>query len=270
MSHYDTLGVSENATQDEIKKAYRKLSKEYHPDVSGGDDLKFKEIAEAYSIIGDKDKKVIYDNKQRQEDFFTRFNKQDRYTASDMFDQVFGNAFNSQQRRQKGDDIRVQIHVSFDEAFHGTTKTFDINGHNIRINFKPGLKTGQRFRIPERGAHHQLNTSLPNGDLIIEIHVIHDATFILQGNDIWIEKAIPWYDLMLGCTIPTMTPDGMINLKVPKGTTPEKTLRLKDKGYPVYNTNKHGDLLVKIHASYHELNEEQLEYIKKIKKLYDV
>ena len=265
MSYYDTLGVSENATQDEIKKAYRKLSKQHHPDMGGGDDAKFKEIAEAYDAIGDENKRANYDNQRRQQDFFARHNQQDRYSMSDMFDQVFGNAFNSQQRRQKGQDIRVQIHVSFDEAFHGTTKTFDVNGQSIRMTFKPGLKTGQRFRIAGKGYPHQLNTSLPNGDLVVEIHVISDSRFIMQGNDIWLEKTLPWYDIMLGCSIPLETPEGLISLKIPRGTYPEKTLRLKEKGYPVYGTEHRGSLLVKIHASYPELNEEQLEYIEKIK-----
>lgn len=266
MSHYDTLGVSETATQDEIKKAYRNLSKQYHPDVSGGDETRFKEIAVAYDTIGDPNKRANYDNKRRQEDFFTRFNQQGRYSMSDMFDQVFGNAFNSQPTRQKGQDIRIQLHVSFDEAFHGTSKTFDVNGKTLRMDFKPGLKTGQRFRIPGKGAEHQLNSTLPNGDLIIEIHVIQDGRFILHGNDIWIEVTAPWYDIMLGCNLQITTPDGEITLKIPQGTNPDKTLRLKDKGYPIYNTETRGSMLVKIHATYPELNAEQLEYIERIKK----
>lgn len=265
MNYYDILGVSENATQDEIKKAYRKLSKKYHPDLSGSDGTKFKEIAEAYSTVGDENKRANYDNRRRQGDFFARFNQQDRFNMADMFDQVFGNAFNSQQRRQRGQDIRVQIHVSFDEAFHGTTKTFDVNGRNIRMTFKPGLKTGQRFKIPGKGHPHQLNSTLPNGDLIIEIHVISDSRFIIQGNDIWLEKTLPWYDIILGCTVPLDTPEGLIKLKIPRGTRPDNTLRLKGKGYPVYGTKNQGSLLVKIHASYPELNAKQLEYIEKIK-----
>lgn len=270
MNYYEILGVNENATQDDIKKAYRKLSKQHHPDVNQGDDKRFKEIAEAYSIISDENKRIIYDNKIRQNDFFNRFNQSDRYNMSDMFDQIFGNAFNSQQQTQKGQDIRVQAHFSFNEAFYGTTKTFTINGNSIKMNFKPGLKTGQRFRIAGNGAPHQFNSSLPNGDLLIDVHVIYDSNYILQGNDIWIEHSVIWYDLLLGCTVPIKSPSGEINLKIPKNTNPGKTLRLKDKGYPIYNTQKHGDLLIKIHAIYPELNEDQLKYIEKIKKLSDV
>lgn len=269
MSYYETLGVSENATQDEIKKAYRNLSKQHHPDKNGGDDAKFKEIAAAYDVIGDTNKRANYDNKRRQDDFFTRFNQQDRFSMSDMFDQVFGNAFNSQATRQKGQDIRIQLHVSFDEAFHGTTKTFDVNGQTLRMDFKPGLKTGQRFRIPGKGAQHHLNSTLPSGDLIVEVHVIQDSRFILQGNDIWVEITAPWYDIMLGCSMPISTPDGEITLKIPQGTHPDKTLRLKDKGYPVYNSAARGSMLVKIHATYPELNTKQLEYIEHIKNSND-
>jgi len=265
LSYYDTLGVSENATQDEIKRAYRKLSKKYHPDVDGGDEVKFKEISEAYDVVGDASKRANYDSQQRQDDFFSSFNQQGRYNMSDMFDQVFGNAFNTEQRRQKGRDIKTQIYVSFDEAFHGTTKTISVNGRNIRMKFKPGLKTGQRFTLEGRGQPHQINSSLPNGNLIVEIQVIADDKFILQGNDIWLEKTLPWYDIMLGCSILLESPDGPINLKIPRATYPDKTLRLKNRGYPVYGSDSRGSLLVKIRASYPKLSKEQLEHIEKIK-----
>lgn len=264
-SHYNILGVSENAAQDEIKKAYRRLSKKYHPDANSGNDTKFKEISQAYDIIGDKKKRANYDNQRVQQDIFSRFNQQDRYNMSDMFDQVFGNAFNSQQRRQKGQDIKAQVHVSFDEAFHGTSKDFDVNGERIKMKFKPGLKTGQRFKIEGKGHPHQLNTSLPNGDLIVEINVIHDPVYLLQDNNIWVEKSLPWYDLMLGYKLMINLPDGPVNLKIPEGTTPEKVLRVRGRGYPIYGTEKRGDLLVKIHAMYQKLNEKQLEYVKRIK-----
>jgi curved DNA-binding protein len=265
MNYYEKLGVSENATHDEIKKAYRRLSKKYHPDANDGNDARFKEISQAYDVIGDKKKRADYDNQRVQEDFFSRFNQQDRYNMSDMFDQVFGNAFNSQQRRQKGRDIKAQVHVSFDEAFHGTTRDLDVNGERIKMKFKAGLKTGQRFKVEGKGHPHQLNTSLPNGDLVVEISVIHDPVYILQGNNIWVEKSLPWYDLMLGYKLMIDSPDGPVNLKIPEGTTPEKVLRVRGRGYPIYGTDKCGDLLVKIHATYQKLNEKQLEYIKRIK-----
>ena len=265
MNYYDILGVSDTATQDEIKKAYRKLSKRYHPDISGGDDKKFKEIAEAYEIIGNKDKRANYDNRQSQNSFFSSYSRSGNHNMSDMFDQVFGNAFYNQTKRQRGYDIKTQIHFSFDEAFHGTTKTFNINGKDIRMTFKAGLKTGQRFKISGKGHPHQLNTNLPNGDLLIEVHVIADSRFILQGNDIWLDKSLPWYEIILGSTISVITPNGNINLKIPEGTHPGKTLRIKDKGYPIYGTQNKGSLLVRINASYPELNKKQLEYIKKIK-----
>jgi curved DNA-binding protein len=176
-----------------------------------------------------------------------------------MFGNQYGNA------SQKGMDLQVEVHITFGEAFTGTSKSFSINGENIQMNFKPGLKTGQKFRIHGKGQPHPYNQTLPKGDIIVTINVIHDSRFILQGNDIWIETTIPWWDIILGTRVPVMTPEGLITLKVPTNTQPGKTLRVQDKGFPVYGTNTRGALLCRINPSYPELNDEQLEYIKKIK-----
>lgn len=263
MSYYATLGVDENATQDEIKKAYRKLSKQFHPDVNPNGAEKFKDIADAYDTLGNEQKKAQYDaysSNQR----FSNSGFYGREDLSDMFDQVFSNAFGGQSR-QRGYDFRVDMHISFGEAYTGTSKTFDLDGGRVSVDFKPGLLNGQKFKLKGKGAPHKLNSSLPNGDLIVTVHVIPQADFILNGNDIWVEKSIPWWDIMLGCEISILTPEGYINIKVPKGSYPGKTLRIKEKGFPIYDTKNKGAILCRLNATYPELNEEQLEYIHKIK-----
>lgn len=261
MNHYDTLGVDRHATQEDIKKAYRKLAKEYHPDKSGGDDTKFKLVAEAYDVIGDESKRHAYDVRGSGADFFGQFHDSNT-NLSDIFDQMFGGA---QQTQQRGMDVRVEMHVSFMEAMNGLDKKFTVNGNQINVSFKPGLKTGQKFRLSGKGQPHPYNSNLPSGDLVIHTNVEVNVNFILQGDDIWIEHNLPWYDIIYGCKIEVWSPDGLISVSVPAKSHPGKTLRIKDKGYPVYGKNRRGSLLCRINATYPELNDESLEYINKIK-----
>jgi len=261
MDPYNVLGLDKTATHDEIKKSYRKLAKEHHPDKNGGADAKFKEIAEAYEKIGDESRRQKYDSTSG----FQNFSGFDgRTNMADMFDQVFGNAFNTQHSK-KGFDLRLDLHMSFDEAYHGTSKQFAVNDQNIKVDFKPGLKTGMKLRVPGKGQPHQYNTTLPPGDLIINIHVIFNKSWILQGDDIWIELNIDWCDIFLGTKIIVNTPSGDINLNIPVNSFPGKTLRIKDRGYPIYGTELKGAILCKLNAKYSTLNDKQLEYIEKVK-----
>jgi len=175
---------------------------------------------------------------------------------------MFGGA---QQTQQRGMDVRVEMHVSFMEAMNGLDKKFTVNGNQINVSFKPGLKTGQKFRLSGKGQPHPYNSNLPAGDLVIHTNVEVNVNFILQGDDIWIEHNLPWYDIIYGCKIEVWTPDGLISVSVPAKSHPGKTLRIKDKGYPVYGKNRRGSLLCRINATYPELNDESLEYISKIK-----
>lgn len=263
IDYYATLGVERTATQEEIKKAYRRLSKQHHPDV-GGSEEKFKQISEAYQVLGDPNKRQNYDYRGGGHDFFNQASWSSSANLSDMFDQFFGQQFRST-AIQKGSDYQVEIHISFEEAFGGTTKQFSINGQQVSISFEAGVRSGQRFRLKGKGAPHPFNSNLPNGDLIILAHVIADSRFILQGDDIWVEHTLPWWEIILGCKIGVWTPEGLLNLTVPEGTRPQSTLRIKGKGFPIYNTSRRGDLLCKVNPSYPELTTSQLELIKKIK-----
>ena len=266
MDPYSVLGVDKASSQEDIKKAYRRLAKEHHPDKNGGDDVRFKEIAEAYEKIGDESSRQQWDSTSNFQNF-GGFNFDGRVNMSDLFDQVFGNAFNSKRHSTKGEDYYLDLHLSFDEAYSGTSKQFSINGQEIRVDFKPGLKSGMKLRVHGKGQPHQYNTTLPNGDLIINIHVIQRPEWILQDNDIWIELNLSWMDIMLGTRVEITTPEGKIYLTVPVNSYPGKTLRIKDRGYPVYGTDKKGALLCRLNASYFELNSEQLEYIEKVKNI---
>ena len=260
MDHYNTLGVDKSATQQEIKKAYRKLSMKYHPD-KGGNEEKFKEIADAYAIVGTEAKRQQYDAVQNNPyaDFAGMGGMDGNF--SDVFNSFFG-----QQRQQpKGNDIRVDLHITFDEAFRGVSKTFSLNGYESTINLKAGVKTGQKFRLAGKGQAHPINSSLPPGDLIVLIHVQMSPEFIVDNrNDIWIDVTLPWFEIMAGTKITIATLDGPISIKVPTGTTPGKVLRIKEKGWPDYNTQTRGGLMCKLNPSYPELNTQQQEYINKV------
>ena len=260
MSHYATLGVDKTATQSEIKKAYRKLSMQHHPD-RGGDENKFKEIADAYAVIGDENKRQQYDT--MQENPFANFSNMGGMEGnfSDLFNQFFG----QQRQPTRGSDIQVEMHISFEEAFSGCSKTFQVNGIESTINLKAGVKTGQKFRLAGKGQPHPFNSTLPPGDLIVNIHVQLNSEFIIDNqNNVWVEVSLPWYEIMSGTRVTIKTLDGSISINVPPKTNPGKVLRVKEKGWPDYNTQIRGSLMCKLNPSYPELNDAQLEYIKKV------
>ena len=263
MNHYETLGVDKTATQAEIKKAYRKLSMQYHPD-KGGDEEKFKQVAQAYAVVGDEQKRQHYDAKQSNP--FANFNNMGGMNGdfSDLFNQFFGGEQFSQQMK-KGNDVRVDMHITFEEAFQGTTKTFKLGEDTISVHIKAGAKNGSTMKIAGKGQPHPFNSQLPNGNLIIKIHVQLNAEFIIDNNnDVWIDVNLPWYDIMVGSKITVRSLDGPLSIQIPENSIPGKTLRVKGRGWPHYGSGGRGNLMIKLNPSYPTLNEDQLEYIKKV------
>lgn len=270
MNHYQTLGVDKSATQAEIKKAYRKLSMKHHPDKGGNED-KFKEIADAYTVIGDENKRQQYD--AVQENPFANFNNMGGMDGnfSDLFNQFFSeNRGPFQQQQTKGNDIRVQLHISFTEAFYGITKNFRVGAESITIHLKPGARSGQRLIVHGKGSPHPFNSQLPNGNVIVEVSVeLNNENIIDDKNNIWREYSLPWFDIMKGTKITINSLDGPLAVMIPKYSQPGKVLRLKNKGWPDYQSGMRGNLMLKLNPSYPDLNEEQLEYISKVHKIHN-
>lgn len=270
MDYYDVLGINKTASEAEIKKAYRKQAKLHHPD-KNGDEEKFKQITEAYEVLGNKSKRDSYDRFGNADGnpfgsgnpFGGGGNPFGEGGFADMFEQFFGKR--QDPRTKNGQDFKVNMTISFNEAYFGCRKEFNVNGERIAMNFKPGLKTGQKFRIHGKGGYNQYNSEAPRGDIIIDINVLATPTFVLNGNDIWVEKEVVWYDIMLGGKLEVETPEGSLVVKIPKNSFPGKVLRIVGKGYPIYNTNNRGSLLCKLIAKYPELNKEQLNFVEKIK-----
>ena len=160
MNYYDILGLDKSASDSDIKKAYRKQAKIHHPD-RNGDEEKFKQITEAYEVLGDKTKRDNYDRFGNAEgnpfgsgNPFGGRNPFGEGGFGDMFEQFFGKRANP--REAKGDDFRVQLQLTFTEAYYGVRKEFSVNGERIAMTFKAGLKTGQKFRIHGKGGYNRV------------------------------------------------------------------------------------------------------------------
>ena len=275
-NHYDTLGINESATSDEIKKAYRKLAKKNHPDKNPNNPKSsenFKKISEAYEELGDDRKRAQYDTARKMtggfagaggfQDIFNTFRNSSGF--SDAFDSMYG-------RRNRGADIRVSMQVNIMDVYFGTQRTIDLSpyGHgSVKINIPKGINSGTSLKLHGMGNRHPSNPAAKPGDLIVQIHVIKSLDVIATHNDIWVDYSIPFYDLFLGCEISISNPFYSIKVDVPPKSYEGKVLRIADKGMPIYNTTKYGSLMIKLHAKNFELDNEQIKLVKEIKNIQD-
>ena len=303
--YYKILGVSKSAKQDEIKKAYRKLAIKYHPDKTQGDkakEEKFKEISEAYEVLGDPEKRKKYDqlgaNWKQYQNFgggagqqggfdwsqFTGGQQGGSYGGfsfdgdpggfSDFFQHIFGGGFGGSRtgsRRApgyKGRDIVSEMNITFDEAYHGSTRIINLDGKKFRIKIKPGVKNGQKIRLAGKGTPG-VNGG-PAGDLYITIKVVPSTKYRREGNDLFADLNIDIPTAVLGGKATVETPDGKtVSLTIPAGTSCGKKLRLRGKGMPYYeHPTKHGDLYVETKILVPtKLGKEQKSLFEKLKKL---
>jgi molecular chaperone DnaJ len=258
---YEILGLTRNASKDDIKKAYRKLAQQYHPDANKGDaaaETRFKEISEAYSILSNDEKRAEYDEMRRlYEAGGSRFygftpgggNRNVRVNIGDIGDlfgdeSPFGDIFSGMGFRPqtpRGADVNTQVTLDFDDAVAGATMTLD-NGTKVRI--PAGVKNGARIRVPGKGR------PAPNGgeagDLYVRVHVRDHPIFSSEGNgNLRVVAPITYPEATLGGKIEVPTLDGSVTVKVPAGTTTGRILRVKGRGAPKPGGGK-GDLLVQI------------------------
>jgi curved DNA-binding protein len=277
--YYKILGVDKNATQDEIKKVFRRLAKKYHPDKNPGNkasEEKFKEISEANEVLSDPEKRKKYDQlgsnwKQYQNAGtdanygyrnYNAGNQGDEANFSGNFDELFGNVggfsdfFESffggginqsgQSRPRKGKDYEASLSISLEEAHHGTEKEFILDGKKIRIKITPGIEQGKRLRLKHQGSTGSAGGE--KGDLYITIKIDDDTQFKRNGNDLYCNLDIDLFTAMLGGKKTLKTLDGKtINVNILPETDSGATLRIKEMGmnFPG-NTNSRGDLFVKL------------------------
>jgi curved DNA-binding protein len=268
MNYYETLNVSKDATPEEIKKSYRKLVKEHHPDKTGGDDSKFKQISEAYETLSDPVKKEQYDNKSRgYSPFGGGFQDTSNPFAhafrgfggdfADMFNQSFGG-------EAKGYDVRISISITLEECYEGVRKYIDVGTGGFNINIPRGIPNGTKLKIPGRGANHPINSSAPPGDIILTVNVLPDPELIVNGSDIYVDLTLSWIDLLLGGEFEVHTKLNSLKIKVPQGSHDAKLLRVVGKGMPIYNAEGFGNLMVKLRTLPINLSEFEIELLKKI------
>lgn len=276
--YYSMLGVKKEASDTEIKKAYRKLAMKYHPDHAKGDksaEEKFKKISEAYAVLSDKDKRKEYDT-FGSEGFRQRFSQEDIFRGFDFGD-IFrefgfggadfsgaggrrtrpqfgqGSPFNfgggQQQARVKGSDLVYELPLTLREVATGTSKTvaFQHQGRseNLTVKIPQGLITGKQLRLAAKGNPSPYGG--PPGDLYIKSKVLDDPKFSAQQHDLYLDQELKLSEAILGVTISVPTiDDKQLNLKIPPGTKNGTKMRLPGHGLPNMKGNKKGDLYVRI------------------------
>lgn len=259
--YYKILGVEKNASKDDIKKAFRKLAHEHHPDKNQGNDAKFKEINEAYTILSDDKKRQQYDTFGSagpggfggQGGFnggagfggfdFSQFTKQYQSQNGQAFEfdlgDIFGDFFGGGRRPKKGANITMDIELSFKESIFGVEKELTINKEKISIKIPPGVENGQGLRVSGKGEDGQGG----KGDLIVRIWVEEHKKFRKEGYNLIMELNLKLSTALLGTVMDIETLDGKIELKIPSGTTHNEILRVRQKGVPD-ERGRRGDLLI--------------------------
>lgn len=264
--YYKILGVSKTASKEEIKKAFRNLAHKYHPDKNKGDDTKFKEINEAYSILSDDKKRAQYDqfgstfngtNNQGFSGFsgfdgfdFSQFTHGGQKVDFDIdLGDILGSFFGrSGFYRHKGNDIRIDIEISFKESVLGIEKELFINyktkkSEKIKINIPAGIDNGEMLRLKQRGEN--IENGIP-GDLFIKIYVKPHPTLRKEGVNLVTQKTIKLTEALLGTEIKIDTvEDKKLKIEIPPDIKHGDILRVKNKGVQI-TEKRRGDLLVKI------------------------
>jgi curved DNA-binding protein len=278
--YYEILGIPPDAEKKIIKQTYRELAKKYHPDVNPGKkeaEEKFKTINEAYQVLSDTEKRKKYDELRaqyqhwqqtggRQQDFdWQNWSAQPgqgvhvQYASPEDLEDLFGNAspysdfFNNifgqvrgrgrgtTPRPRRGRNVEYEVDLTLEEAYHGTDRLLEIDGHRIQAIIPPGVKTGSRIRLSGQGEPGHNNG--PAGDLYLIVHILPNETFEREGDDLHIDVPVDIFTAVAGGETRIPTLDKPLILKIPPRTNARRSFRLRGKGMPHLGDPKtHGDL----------------------------
>ncbi len=292
--YFHVLGVERNASPEEIKRSFRKLARQYHPDVNPGDknaESRFKEISEAYEVLSDTDKR------KRYEQFGKYWNQTGGFAGNTAagagFDVDFGRYGNfddfindllgrfSSPRASSGFpgasafsrpssnppinlDAEIEISVRFAEAFHGSERILSVNDERVKVQIPPGIKTNSKLRLKGKG-NIQPGTG-KRGDLFLKVIVSTHPIWRLDGSQLRADLPVTIDELALGGSVQVLTPDGQANVEIPPGTSPGKSLRLKGKGWP--SSNGRGDLFLTLKLEFPgSWSDEEIKVLKRLKQL---
>ncbi|NEX19153.1 DnaJ domain-containing protein [Thiorhodococcus mannitoliphagus] len=277
--YYQIMGVKRDATQDEIKRCYRKLARKYHPDVSKEPDAetRFKEVGEAYEVLKDPEKRAAYDqldpNLNAGEDFRPPpdwdqgfefhgggFTAADADQFSDFFETLFGRSgFGGAQRRQahpefhaQGEDTHAKVLVDLEDAYQGTTRTLTlrhtelgadgrprVKERTLNVSIPKGVRQGQHIRLAKQGGAGLGKGEA--GDLFLEVEFRPHPLYSVEGRDVYLNLPVAPWEAALGATLKVPTPAGTVDLKIPADSSSGRKLRLKGRGIP---SKEPGDLYV--------------------------
>jgi len=268
VDYYEVLGLDRNATTEEVRKAYRKLARKYHPDVNPNNEQakqRFQEINEAHEVLSDPGKRKKYDQygeHWRHGDQFGQAGSQraqsqaregEGYTGSfddslfsDFFESLFGTRTGGGRRTVfKGQDYHAELELTLQEAYQTHQRTFTVNGKNVRITLHAGIADGQTIKLAGWGG--QGANGGPNGDLYIKFNVLPDPVWKRRGDDLYRNAEVDLYTAVLGGELTIDTLGGPVKIKIKPETQNGTKVRLKGKGFPVYKQDgKFGDLYVTI------------------------
>jgi curved DNA-binding protein len=261
--YYEILGVQRTATQDELKQAYRKLARKFHPDVSKNPDAeeRFKELGEAYAVLKDTEKRAAYDQMGSQwktgQDFQPppdwdtgfEFNGRDFGTGaetdhSDFFEALFGRQARAGQRKNaQGQDHHAKVLIDLADAYTGARRSIslhmpvhDAQGHvtlqerKLDVNIPKGVRAGQHLRLAGQGGPGLAEGSA--GDLYLEIAFNPHPLFRIDGRNVYMDLPLAPWEAALGASVTTPTPEGPVQLTIPPGSVAGRQLRMKSRGIP--------------------------------------
>ncbi|HYE50323.1 MAG TPA: J domain-containing protein [Azospirillaceae bacterium] len=265
---YQILGVTKSASPEDIKQAYRRLAKQYHPDLNPGRadiELRFKEVNGAYSLLSDPEKRARFDRgeidatgAERPDRSFRRAYAGAGRTGNpfDFDDDPFADLFGGARRRAgagagghgvkaRGSDVAYSVTIPFTDACLGTKRRLNLStGKSIDVNVPPGTTDGQKLRLKGQGLAGLGGGGA--GDAIVEVHVDPHPYFVRREDDIHLDVPVTLQEALLGATIKVPTLDGAVQVKVPRGSNTGTVLRLKGKGVANPERQTHGDQYVKL------------------------
>lgn len=283
--YYQVLGVPRSASDKEVKRAFRRLARQYHPDKNPGDksaEERFKEINEAHEVLTDPDKRQKYDRLGSQWQRWQHMGRDpgdfdfsqwfaggpgatrggygepaDPFGSSggfsDFFRSIFGQAEaqpsmrwrQAQQRSRRGQDYEQPVDITLEEAYHGTSRVLEIDNSRLEVKIPPGVRSGSKVRVTGKGGPGIGGAAA--GDIFLKIRVLPHSVFERKGDDLHCEVPVDLYTALLGGEVQVPTLTGQVQLKIPPETQPGRTFRLREKGMPsLRNAAQHGDLLCKV------------------------
>jgi curved DNA-binding protein len=283
--YYQILGLPRSASEKEIKRAYRRLARQYHPDKNPDDkaaEERFKEVNEAHEVLADADKRRKYDQLGAQWQQWQRMGRDPRNfdfsqwfaggpaatgvdygdldglfggrgAFSDFFRSIFGEAEvqptmrwrQTQRRAQRGQDYEQPVQITLDEAYHGASRLLEVDGKRLEVRIPPGVKTGSMVRVAGHGGRSGKGGA--PGDIYLKVQVLPHPVFEREGDDLHCEVTVDLYTALLGGEVRVPTLKGAVQLKIPPETQAGRSFRLRGQGMPcLRDWSQHGDLMARI------------------------